>query len=74
MGAGEVDCLVSRTRAWCIEGKSQSLTEPLERHRPRIERTEKDVVRTALEQTERASTYILKDARANSQRSRAVQP
>jgi hypothetical protein len=64
LGAGEVDCLVSGTRAWCIEGKSQALTEPARRgHRPRIERITKDVVTKALEQTERAATYILKDGR-----------
>lgn len=64
IGAGEVDCLVSGTRAWCIEGKSQSLTEPARRgHRPRIERITKDVVRTALAQTERAATYIMGDGR-----------
>lgn len=64
IGAGEVDCLVSGARAWCIEGKSQSLTEPARRgHRPRIERITKDVVRTALAQTERAATYILSDGR-----------
>lgn len=64
VGAGEVDCLVSGARAWCIEGKSQSLTEPARRgHRPRIERITKDVVRAALAQTERAATYILSDGR-----------
>ncbi len=64
LGAGEIDCLVSGSRAWCIEAKSQSLTEPARRgHRPRIERTTRDVVRRAIEQTERATTYILKDGR-----------
>ncbi len=63
-GAGEIDCLVSGNRAWCIEGKSHALTEPARRgHRPRIERVTKDVVRAALDQTERAKTYILKDNR-----------
>lgn len=64
VGAGEVDCLVTGSRAWCIEGKSQSLTEPARRgHRPRIERITKDVVRAALAQTERAARYILRDGR-----------
>ncbi len=59
-GSGEIDCLVAAATPLLVEVKSRSLTEQGRTgHRPRIARVADDVVIEAVEQTERATQYIL---------------
>ena len=59
-GHGEIDALVTCNWPLIVEAKAHGLTDSGRRGAPlRVERVAGDVVDTALQQTERASTYIV---------------
>jgi hypothetical protein len=64
LGPGEVDALVSAEWPLIVEAKAHGLTEPGRRGAPsRVERVAGDVVAKALQQTERATKYVIERRR-----------
>ena len=59
-GHGEIDCLVDGFHPMVVEGKSQSLTPAGRRgYRERVDRVADDVIAEGLDQTARATHYIV---------------